>query len=332
MASMYPKNSYQKIVAVIQGLKYDRELLVDQKKVFLFNIIKRSQINTEIQKIDQKIAQYQSRLTKHQEPEFHLNTMTNTEQPDSIGKRMSKTDYRIERLQMYFRDPKYDKKRALQIGDIGQACRNIKIALTHLGYKTTNTEKYDKELRDAVLRFQIDQNHTNEDGLVGQGTRRLIARVLYKKSRERIFSLMEYHNENLFPQVFVSYSRKDEEIVREIVSRMTEAGVKLWVDYQNLELGANWRKSIEREIPKSRYFLALLSSSMLSKKGYVHKEIKTALYVLDEYPDSDVYIIPARLDDCEVADHQFSKLNYIDLFPNIETGLERILDFLAEKD
>ena len=245
---------------------------------------------------------------------------------------MKKTDYRIERLQMYFRDPKYDKKRSLQVGDGGQACRNIKIALTHLGYKTTKTDKYDKELYDAVLRFQNDQKHTNEDGLVGPGTRRLIARVLYKKSRQRIFSLMEYPNGDPFPQVFVSYSRNDEKIVKEIVSRMTKAGVKLWVDYQNLELGADWRMAIEREIPKSRYFLAMLSSSMLSKKGYVHKEIRTALDVLDEYPDSEVYIIPVRLDNCEVNDHKFSKLNYIDLFPSIEPGLERILEFLAEKE
>ena len=245
---------------------------------------------------------------------------------------MDKIDYKIERLQRYFRDPKHNEEGVLEVGDTGQACKNIKIALRYLGYKTKDTDKYDQELYDAVKSFQSKKHHENVDGFVGPGTRRLIAKELFKKSKIRIFHLMDFPKGELFPQVFVSYAREDEIVVKDIVSFMSGAGVNLWVDFNNLGPGANWKNTIEREIPRSRFFLAIISAASLSKKGFVQKEMKTALDVLDEYPDTDVFIIPLRLETCEVNDHRVSKLNYIDLFPEITPGLNRVLEFLARSD
>jgi hypothetical protein len=48
---------------------------------------------------------------------------------------MNEIDYKIERLQKYFRDPKFGEAGVLRKGDSGAVCGNIKIALRHLGYE-----------------------------------------------------------------------------------------------------------------------------------------------------------------------------------------------------
>jgi hypothetical protein len=40
------------------------------------------------------------------------------------------------------------------------------------------------------------------------------------------------------------------------------------------------------------------------------------LEILDKYPESKVFIIPVRLDDCEVSDSKLKEINYVDLFPS----------------
>jgi hypothetical protein len=44
----------------------------------------------------------------------------------------------------------------------------------------------------------------------------------------------------------------------------------------------------------------LLSSNSGEKIGYVQKELKEALEVLDEFPQSKRWLIPVRIDDCKV--------------------------------
>jgi hypothetical protein len=64
----------------------------------------------------------------------------------------------------------------------------------------------------------------------------------------------------------------------------------------------------------------------VDKKGYVQKELKKALDLFEEYPESEIFIIPARLDDCSVSDIRLQEIHYIDLFPNLDEGFRSILE------
>ena len=78
------------------------------------------------------------------------------------------------------------------------------------------------------------------------------------------------------------------------------------------------------------YYLYFLCTSIISKPhwsnsvdklGYGQKELKEALEILDKYPESKVFIIPVRLDDCEESDSRLKEINYVDLFPTWSKGL-----------
>jgi hypothetical protein len=102
-----------------------------------------------------------------------------------------------------------------------------------------------------------------------------------------------------------------------------------WLDKKNILPGQNWKIAIKSAINKSRYFVALLSSTSTTKKGYGQKEVKLALEVLDEYPEEDIYIIPVRLDECEISYDKLKDRQYVDLFPDWDDGLERIFQSLG---
>lgn len=48
------------------------------------------------------------------------------------------------------------------------------------------------------------------------------------------------------PYVFVSYSRHDRPFVDRLTSELNAAGVKTWVDTQNISAGLNWQEELER--------------------------------------------------------------------------------------
>lgn len=127
------------------------------------------------------------------------------------------------------------------------------------------------------------------------------------------------------PKVFISYAREDEEQARRLFDDLRTAGISPWFDKDSLLPGQRWKTAIEAAIRDCRFFIAVLSSNSINKRGYVQKELKDALEVLDEYPTSAIFIIPARLDNCAPSDDRLGDLHWVDMFPNWSDGLARII-------
>ncbi|NJL59860.1 MAG: toll/interleukin-1 receptor domain-containing protein [Desulfobacteraceae bacterium] len=132
-------------------------------------------------------------------------------------------------------------------------------------------------------------------------------------------------------KVFISYAREDIEIARKLRADIEKAGIKTWLDKENLLPGQDWKAVIRKEIKESDYFIALLSSKSLSKRGYVQKELKTALDTLGEFPKGEIFIIPVRLDACEPMDEQLQNLHWAEVFPSYQKGLNNIFRALRIK-
>ncbi|MBT7698203.1 MAG: toll/interleukin-1 receptor domain-containing protein, partial [Desulfobacterales bacterium] len=101
------------------------------------------------------------------------------------------------------------------------------------------------------------------------------------------------------PKIFISYSRKDSEIAERVYKDLKNEGFAPWLDTESLLPGQNWKMMISKEMKESSFFLALLSSDSLGKRGYVNKELKFALDILDEFPLDEIYLIPVYIDHCE---------------------------------
>ena len=120
------------------------------------------------------------------------------------------------------------------------------------------------------------------------------------------------------PQIFIANAIEDRLQVQELYIKLREAGYKPWLDKQDLLPGQNWRDEIPKALRQSDVFLACLSSTSIRNRGYNQKEfkmeVKMAIDMSAQSPSS-VYLIPVKLDDCEIPNLKFSdySLNLRDL-------------------
>ncbi len=129
-------------------------------------------------------------------------------------------------------------------------------------------------------------------------------------------------------KVFISYAREDIKTARNLYDDLKKADISPWLDQENLLVGQNWKEGIRLAINESDYFLALLSTRSISKKGFVQNELRTALDILREHPPDKIYILPVRIDNCIPKYETLRELTWADLFPSYEKGLKKILQVL----
>jgi hypothetical protein len=55
----------------------------------------------------------------------------------------------------------------------------------------------------------------------------------------------------------------------------------------------------------------------------VQSELGQALDVLTEIPEGDIFLIPARLEECQIPYEELRSLHRVDLFPSSDKGAER---------
>jgi hypothetical protein len=133
------------------------------------------------------------------------------------------------------------------------------------------------------------------------------------------------------PKIFISYAKEDVEIAKRLYHDLKNKGLSPWLDIEELLAGQNWRVEINEAIKNSDYFLAILSSNSITKKGYVQKELKVALELLDEFPQSAIFIIPVRVDECNPVESKLLNIQWADLFPDYESGLNKIVKSIKSK-
>ena len=132
-------------------------------------------------------------------------------------------------------------------------------------------------------------------------------------------------------QIFISYAREDQPQAREIYRRLHDAGYKPWLDEEDLMPGQNFRLVIERSLTGSDFVIICLSRTSVAKRSFFQREIKHALDKLEEMLPEDIFVIPARLDQCEMPE-ELKDRHWVDLFD--ERGWEKLfraLDYELHK-
>ena len=125
-------------------------------------------------------------------------------------------------------------------------------------------------------------------------------------------------------QVFISYSRRDLEIVNHLVERMQRAGIHIWIDREEIKAGKLWRTQIVQSIDTCDAFILMLSSSAAASEN-VRKEIDLA-------QDSSRTIFIINLDQVKIpADmrYQLAGLQFIDLKTlGVDLAINQLIDTL----
>jgi hypothetical protein len=131
--------------------------------------------------------------------------------------------------------------------------------------------------------------------------------------------------------VFISYARVDVDSARQLYQALVDAVHEAWMDETKLLPGQRWEAALGEAIKNCRYFLAIFSSRSVNRSGFVHRELAEALKILDSYPESEIYLIPVRLDNCNPSHAKLNELHWVDMFPDWQAGIARILTALASR-
>lgn len=132
------------------------------------------------------------------------------------------------------------------------------------------------------------------------------------------------------PRPFISYAREDLTIASKLYEDLRALGAEPWMDQKNLLGGQNWRVAIRKAVRQSSHFVAVLSSNSISKRGFVQKELREAISILEEFPPDEIFVIPLRLENVEPTHEALKNLHWIDLFPSYEAGLQELAKSLTE--
>jgi len=127
------------------------------------------------------------------------------------------------------------------------------------------------------------------------------------------------------PEVFIAYAVEDLAPVRRLCEALRAEECWPWLDKDKLLPGQNWPRSIERAIEISDAFVACFSTRSISKRGQFQSELRWALDCARRRPLDAVFVIPVRFDDCQVPRRVSDQVHYVDLFPDWQKGLTRVM-------
>ncbi len=113
--------------------------------------------------------------------------------------------------------------------------------------------------------------------------------------------------------VFLVHAHSDKEAVHKLYTRLIKDGVHAWLDAENLQPGQDWQNEIRKALLKSDAVIVCLSRGFDQQRGYRHEELKIALAKAKLLTDDDVFIIPVRLEKCDMPE-ALRHLHRVDLF------------------
>jgi cold shock CspA family protein/predicted transcriptional regulator len=156
---------------------------------------------------------------------------------------------------------------------------------------------------------------------------------LLKTLSTSLFSLVNVSNDLVIGipessralRVFLCHSSHDKPVVRDLYRRLSVDQIDPWLDEEKLLPGQDWNQEIMKAVRASDVVIVCLSRGSINKAGYIQKEIKYALDIADEQPEGTIFLIPLKLEECEMPERlrRWQWVNYFD-----EAGYKRLMDAL----
>ena len=127
------------------------------------------------------------------------------------------------------------------------------------------------------------------------------------------------------PKVFIAYVQEDTGAAERLYEAFQAHGCDPWMDRRKLLPGQNWPRAIQQATEVSDYSVACLSRRAVRKKGQFQAELRYALDCAARMPLDAIYLIPVRLEECPVPLLIQREIQYVDLFPDWDAGIRRVI-------
>lgn len=128
--------------------------------------------------------------------------------------------------------------------------------------------------------------------------------------------------------VFLCHSSGDKPKVRKLYKHLKSDNFDPWLDEEKLIPGQEWSKEIPKAVKKADVVIVCLSSDSIDKEGYIQKEITYALDTADEKPEGTIFLIPLKLEECEVPE-RISKWQWVNYFE--KNGYKKLVGALEQR-
>lgn len=138
-------------------------------------------------------------------------------------------------------------------------------------------------------------------------------------------------------KVFLCHASQDKPIVHQLYQRLTDEGwIEPWLDAKKLLPGQDWQAEITNAVETADNVIIFLSNTSINKNGFVQKELRLAKDVSLLKSEGSIFLIPLRLDDCDVPKKlqlyqwanyfgQEKEQSYEDLLVSLKLHYEEIL-------
>jgi hypothetical protein len=126
--------------------------------------------------------------------------------------------------------------------------------------------------------------------------------------------------------VFISYSQKDKDFVERLKSNLQMAGLRVWMDVEQIAAGSNWQKAIEHGLEQASVLLYVSSMHSIDSL-WIAREIEA-------YRSSERKVIPIVIDDVGARNmpSELAKIQWVDFrqdyavaFDSLKAGLIAIV-------
>jgi hypothetical protein len=153
----------------------------------------------------------------------------------------------------------------------------------------------------------------------------IVARIILPK-------LSSKPDQPLSPRIFLCHAKEDAARVEELYFALGKAGLDPWYDKRELIVGVRWEEEIKEAIQNSEFFAICLSQIAVSKRGFIQREIRTAVGEYQLRPEGISFVLPIRLEPCRVPRIKLddttylSSLQWIDVFENDKAAVQLLVE------
>lgn len=171
-----------------------------------------------------------------------------------------------------------------------------------IGLLTVN-HKANDELIDFLMRSNtLTQTIPLHDFIEELRSRVSLKENLISKSN----LLLKFDKPRCNTDVFISYSRSDKKLVEQLYSIMTDMGIDVWYDKNNLGVGSEFWKDIRHAIRTTKIFVPILTSSIKKqyREEHVYRDEWYEAIIRKRRLGKVTYICPLCTDDFNIEDKE----------------------------
>ena len=126
------------------------------------------------------------------------------------------------------------------------------------------------------------------------------------------------------PQIFISYSSKDQKVARTICTALENRGLACWISSRNVKPGDNYQEQIVKAIHAAK-IMVLVFTANANNSNEIKKELALA-------SQNNLIVIPVRIEDVtpsEAFAYEFATRQWIDLFNDWENSIAQLVELIA---